>query len=767
MAGFFEELKRRKVIRVFVAYVVVSWLLLQVADTLSSVLDLPDWAPKLVFFLLAIGLVPALILAWAYEITPGGIKSDDEARASDGPAPKKERSFLPIASVGFLAAIIGATLFWMAGADDRWVRDVGVPEVERHIVAGDFQAAFTAAMEVEKRDPGSPLIEYAWREFSWKASFPSQPEGASVYRRDYDDPETEWQYLGETPLYDIKVPRGMSVYRFELDGHEPIIRLAGGLVGQSDQLPVADAVVYNRYNALIADVTFDRVGAIDPDEIRVPGRPLRIDDQDIPLNDFFIDRFEVTNREYQEFVNSGGYEDQGFWEHDFIRDGEEISWEAAMAMFVDSTGQPGPSTWIGGTYPDDMADHPVGGISWYEAAAFARFAKRDLPTVHHWRRAFAAAALSWEIARSNVESSGTVPVGTAGGLGWVGTQDMLGNVSEWGANWVGDLKVSLGGSFDDAPYMVEPSISNPSGLPPFDRSASNGVRLARLNDERKVSETLHAKIAQEHRREVVEPASDAEFAAMLRNFDYSDAPLNAREDDSVEIRGFTRHRISYDIDESGSRMHMYLYLPDDSGRRHPIMFYWHSSHPFFLTSYEQFRFHLDFMVKRGWAVAVPVFEHAFERGDGRLHSMTSIEYRDQFIRWMREMRRSVDYLETRADLDMDTLVLYGFSWGGRLASTGLVIEPRFKAAILNQAGLGWFHHYDTISEHYLPRVTQPVLQFNGRFDSDFRLEESAKPFFEMLGSEHKKHVVGPTGHFVPMKTVIGETLAWVDEHIER
>jgi hypothetical protein len=59
-----------------------------------------------------------------------------------------------------------------------------------------------------------------------------------------------------------------------------------------------------------------------------------------------------------------------------------------------------------------------------------------------------------------------------------------------------------------------------------------------------------------------------------------------------------------------------------------------------------------------------------------------------------------------------------------------------------------------------------VLQFNGRFDGDFRLEESAKPFFDMLGSEHKKHVVGPTGHFVSMKTVIGETLAWLDEHMQ-
>jgi hypothetical protein len=219
LAGFFEELKRRKVIRVLVAYVVASWLLLQIADVLSSILTLPDWAAKLVFYLLAIGLVPALILAWAYEITPDGIKTDNEVRKSGQVAKDRGSNFLPIASVGFAAAVIGAALFWFAGADERWIRDEGIPEVERQIAAGDSQAAFVAAMKVEERVPGSALLEDYWREFSWKVNFPSQPEGATVYRRDYDAPDSEWQMLGVTPLYDARVPRGMSVYRFELEGH--------------------------------------------------------------------------------------------------------------------------------------------------------------------------------------------------------------------------------------------------------------------------------------------------------------------------------------------------------------------------------------------------------------------------------------------------------------------------------------------------------------------------------------------------------------------
>ena len=767
MAGFFEELKRRKVIRVLVAYVVAAWLLLQIADVLSSILTLPDWAAKLVFYLLAIGLVPALILAWAYEVTPDGIKTDSEARESrEVPKEPRGSSFLPIASVGFAAAVIGATLFWFAGADERWIRDEGIPEVERQIAAGDPQAAFVAAMKVEERVPGSELLEGYWREFSWKVNLPSQPEGATVYRRDYDAPDSEWQMLGVTPLYDARVPRGMSVYRFELEGHETITRLVGGLAGSADRIGITGDQTRNNYNAHIYDITFDRTGTIDPGEVRVPGIQIRLDGGDVRIDDFFINRFEVTNSEYQEFVNAGGYRAQDFWEHEFVRDGQTFSWDEAMSIFVDTTGQPGPSTWIGGAYPEGEEEHPVGGISWYEAAAFARYAKSDLPTVHHWRRAYAPAALSWEIRHSNVESAAAAPVGKYRGVGWVGTLDMLGNVREWGANSVGDLKATLGGGWNDAAYLVEPSISNPGTLPAFDRSPENGVRLARLNDERDARAALSAPINPYEPRGAVEPASDEAFAAIRRNFDYSNAPMNASVDESTEIRGFERHRISFDIDESGDRMHMYLYLPEGGGGRQPVMLYWASSHGFVLTDIEQFRLHLDFMLKRGWAVAMPIFDHTFERGAGRFPSLSGIEYRDQFIRWMREMRRSLDYLETRADLDMDALVFYGFSWGGRLGAAALAIEPRFQAGILNQAGFGYFRHYDVVAEHYLPRVTQPVLQFNGRFDGDFRLEESAKPFFDMLGSEHKKHVVGPTGHFVSMKTVIGETLAWLDEHMQ-
>ena len=61
-----------------------------------------------------------------------------------------------------------------------------------------------------------------------------------------------------------------------------------------------------------------------------------------------------------------------------------------MARFVDQTGRPGPAEWQAGNYPEGQADYPVSGISWYEAAAYAEFAGKSLPTETHWALATGA-----------------------------------------------------------------------------------------------------------------------------------------------------------------------------------------------------------------------------------------------------------------------------------------------------------------------------------------------------------------------------------------
>ena len=63
------------------------------------------------------------------------------------------------------------------------------------------------------------------------------------------------------------------------------------------------------------------------------------------LDDFWIDKFEVTNRQFKEFVDQGGYRRRDYWREPFIEGGRSLPWEEAIARFRDATGQPGPATW--------------------------------------------------------------------------------------------------------------------------------------------------------------------------------------------------------------------------------------------------------------------------------------------------------------------------------------------------------------------------------------------------------------------------------------
>ena len=82
MQNFFSELKRRNVVRVAVAYAVVGWVILQFVDIIQDPMGLPEWFQKVTIVLLGIGLPIALLLSWAYEVTPEGVKKTEEVDKS-------------------------------------------------------------------------------------------------------------------------------------------------------------------------------------------------------------------------------------------------------------------------------------------------------------------------------------------------------------------------------------------------------------------------------------------------------------------------------------------------------------------------------------------------------------------------------------------------------------------------------------------------------------------------------------------------------------
>lgn len=212
----------------------------------------------------------------------------------------------------------------------------------------------------------------------------------------------------------------------------------------------------------------------------------------------YLDRYPVTNRQYQAFVDAGGYEQMAIWEPEV--------WPAVLD-FVDTTGHPGPRYWVDGRCPEGKADHPVVGVCWYEAAAFSRWLGRRLPTDAEWVKAACwpvnispttcvQRKYPWgntmERQRANLWGSGpgdTVPVDQfPSGVSVGGVYQLIGNAWEWTADdflWVAALadqqtsqplmKTIRGGAFDT--YFDNQATSQfASGENPLSRKHNIGFR---------------------------------------------------------------------------------------------------------------------------------------------------------------------------------------------------------------------------------------------------------------------------------------------------
>ena len=190
-----------------------------------------------------------------------------------------------------------------------------------------------------------------------------------------------------------------------------------------------------------------------------PDQPFRIDIPGldhlppVKLADYWIDRHEVTNREFKRFVDDGGYRRAELWREPFVKDGKPIAARRGDGDVRRLHRTAGPAQWERGPIRPGLADHPVSGVSWYKAAAFARWAGKSLPTIYHWSRA-ADQRLSGDVVpASNFGGKGVLAGGTAGGANRAGASGMAGNVKEWVWNAAGARRYILGGAWNEPVYM--------------------------------------------------------------------------------------------------------------------------------------------------------------------------------------------------------------------------------------------------------------------------------------------------------------------------
>jgi formylglycine-generating enzyme required for sulfatase activity/dienelactone hydrolase len=610
-------------------------------------------------------------------------------------------------------------------------------------------------------------------------SIVTDPPGADVFVRRYADPSSEWRLVGQTPIEAARLPLSTAAeLRIELSGYETA-HLATGVPGFYFGRPEV--------------VTLRPEGEIPPDMVFVPGGDYAVritgfnSATPVHLDPFLIDRYEVTNAQYKEFVDGGGYETEEYWAGlDFVDEDGALSWDEARARMVDATGRAGPAVWEFGDYPEGEGAYPVNGVSWYEAVAYTRFRDKSLPTIYHWSRAAlephnnSTPLASAMLPLANFGGDGPVEVGSTGAMGPHGAFDMAGNVKEWTWNASGEHHWLLGGAWDDEPRMHSVRFTSP----PFDRSSRHGFRGVRYLGDAPSSELSGPVdlVSRDYRN--AQPVSDEVYEVYRSVMAYVPSEL-AAETEAVDDPdpNWVREHVTIEAGYEDERLSVYLFLPTEVTPPYEAMVFFTGLGPFqtqpLAHSSELIQIStgrlsmLGDVVRSGRAVVMPVFNGSYERWDDFL-SQSGEQYlrsmRTRMAEWRSDLGRTIDYLETRDDIRADAIGYFGVSFGASTSLPLLALEERLAAALLLLPG---YTYRDMPSEadaiNYVPRATLPVLMVGGSYDYVFPVETTQRPLFDQLGTppEDKRHILYEMGHGAPFprNQFLRDVLPWLDEYL--
>ncbi|MBN1362485.1 MAG: protein kinase [Sedimentisphaerales bacterium] len=657
----------------------------------------------------------------------------------------------------------------------RWAQQDAMVLIDELVERNEYFAAMAVAEKAARYLPDDPLLEIRWPSLSREYNVETDPPGADVYIGEYSAAASKWKYLGRAPLRDVRVPFGPCRWRVEKPGFVPTEGV------RTNELSTAQAAS-GRPSGGFLRFTLQPIGQCPPDMVCVG--PAQLDqkmlfhgERTVPSAPaFLIDRREVTNRQFRDFVVRGGYESPEFWEHEFIENGKAISWPEAMKRFHDQTGQPGPATWKRGTYLRGQGDYPVGGISWYEAAAYARFRDKHLPTIFHWTLAARADDVPSQITRLSNFSDDPARVGRYRGMGKHGLYDAAGNAREWCFNAIEgqpETRCLLGGAWGEDDY----AFVNGSTRSPWDRDEANGLRCVRYLPDRSAVPAL-AFAAVEHRvRDFAHftPVSEEVLNSYIDTwYRYDRTPLNACiETVDRELVYSLRERVTFDAAYPNERVIAYLHLPKEVDPPYQVVIWYPGdearSSPWDKRAY---RHELVSLIRSGRAVVVPFYKGTYERRlEQESYPPDGVLSRNLYVQRSQDLRRTVDYLETRGDIDTDKLAYVGLNWGAQMGPLMIATEERFKTGILLCGGIcACARHPTSDPANFAPHVTIPMLMINTRDDSIFPYETAQKPLFDLLGTcpAEKKHLLFPGGQGIPWEYRLqyhADMAAWLDQHL--
>ena len=741
----FDKLKQSKVFKVLSGYAIAAFVTVQVASLVSDSFGLEEEFMQNIIIVFLVILPFIALVAWAASSKYGTFK------------------------------ILGISLFLLftgyGTGSYIWVNSYMLPQVKDYLSEDDNVSAWLTSSKINSFAPFFSSISNDSDDISALAEIKTQQDGVSISWRAYDSND-EWRLIGRSPIQPLRLPRGILQFKLEKEGYE-----TSYFSSSNPSLKLYNSPV--EFGWSLEPINIQPQGSIPPGMTYIQGGNFipaltgaGVDP--VYLHPFYIDKFEVTNKDFKGFMDAGGYSNSQYWvEMDFIQDGVSLSFEQAQEIMIDSTGMTGPAGWEVGTYLQGTENKPVTGISWYEALAYARYKGNILPPMYHWAKAAfppdeIISPISPKLLKtSNFSREKIKDIGQ--GEGAYGTFDMAGNAKEWVWNIFGGRGLTLGGAFDEPTYLASQTAPQPR----MDRSLKNGFRTARLINPRDLNpfgdpiETQAPKDLSFYK-----PMSDEVFKVYSRSFEVDSSKPKSKViyiDDSHPI--WIKERISIEVGYNEEMMDMLIFKPKNSfGPSSPVVIHPGSNYystPPEIDDINPGEFSLDFLIKSGKTLVWPAWKGSLNRmpatrsGGDRMR-----DFRNLYIAWVGDTNKTLDYLETRNDIDTDNIFYLGMSYGALFNTHTLLFENRYKGAILYVGGV--FPTYPPLVDgiNHMPRIDTPFLMLNG--EQDYLVPKSAAMYFyQSTGTpeKDKKIVFYDSGHWpLPRNQMIKETLDFIKKY---
>ena len=497
--------KSNKFLQVISGFLAFGFTILQGIDWLFQKYSIDSkW-----FNYIIIGLFLAFIASLFYLFIKSKQSESQKPKSND-----KKSKYIKVANVLFtgLLLILFVYFFRKSESKNELLTEL-LPKISKAYDNNNINYVFKKSKELLAEYPDNQILKGFFIKSSWKVNVDSDLDKTDVYVKYRGD--SIWNYVGKTPIDSLSVP-GLGY------GDDFSLKLINGEIEY-----IGPKGEYGFFNISLIEKLPDGFILKKSKKDIFMNMPGVYFGSSIQMDAFGISKTEVSNSEFKEFIDSGGYKNRDYWDFPIEINGHEYSFYKAKSLFTDRYGKPGPKNWSYGEYPDGEGEFPVNGISWFEARAYAKYKSLDLPNIYQWLDAALLSGFTSklpELKNSNYNSTKLKNVNfQSKNLNLL--PNIAGNIREWVINPHGNnRRAILGGAFNTNEYTFNSFYS----LNPLDRSIQNGLRLVKnFGDETEEQNNFNISHIERNFDDETD-VSDEVFEVYKSQFDYPNTPLNVK-----------------------------------------------------------------------------------------------------------------------------------------------------------------------------------------------------------------------------------------------